>query len=261
MLGGMDNIALAKSELVESLPEDGIAVLPADDQYIDFLREKSRGRVVTFGHNQESDYRVHNVKIENDGNISFSLSHKESTIERIKLNLPGEHNARNAGAALAVAGELGVSLEEAARELETVDAVGSRMRVVKNARRNITVIDDCYNAGPSSMRAALITLRDFPNAKRQVAVLGAMKELGDWTEQEHRKIGALASTCLGVLIGVGDETRSMLEETRMHVLKEWCPNAEEASQKICELVHEGDVVLVKGSRASGLEAVVKALLS
>jgi UDP-N-acetylmuramoyl-tripeptide--D-alanyl-D-alanine ligase len=171
--------------------------------------------------------------------------------------MPGAHNAINAAAALAVAGTLEVPLADAARALENVEVPGARMRVLKKG--GITIIDDCYNAGPTSMQAALQTLHDFPGAGRRVAVLGAMKELGQWSQEEHRNLGALAGESVRVLVGVGEETRDMLEAAPREMEKCWFADADTAAQGIEDFMHDGDVVLVKGSRSVGLEVVVNAL--
>lgn len=111
------------------------------------------------------------------------------------------------------------------------------------------------------MQAALQTLHDFPNAGRRVAVLGTMKELGQWSQQEHRKLGELAGQSVRVLVGVGEETRDMLEATPCEVEKRWFADADAAAHGIRDLIRDGDVVLVKGSRSVGLETVVNALAS
>ena len=265
LLGSLENIAAAKAELIETLPPDGVAVLPADDPFSTFLRERAACRVVTFGQSEAADYRVTDMRTENDGSVSFVLTHPSSLIPHpLKLPLPGAHNAINAAAALAVADILGVPLEDAARELAEVEIPGARMRVVK--ARGVTIIDDCYNAGPNSMRAALQTLLDFPGGGRRVAILGAMKELGAWTEAEHRKIGDFAGMFVEAIIGVGGETRPLLNaliqaaaqvESKPEV--SWCEDAVTATERAREMVRAGDVVLVKGSRSVGLEVVVSAL--
>jgi UDP-N-acetylmuramoyl-tripeptide--D-alanyl-D-alanine ligase len=120
------------------------------------------------------------------------------------------------------------------------------------------LIDDCYNAGPSSMRAALDVLENFPDAKRRVAVLGSMLELGDWSEKEHRAIGEQASEIAQLIIGVGEDTKVLLEAAQ-NTETHWFENATEAAKWIPAQIQNGDVILVKGSRSIGLEKVVEAL--
>lgn len=261
MLGSMENIARAKAELIEALPQNGIAVLPAEDdslphEYSCVVREGAPHRVVTFGR-ANADFSVSEPQTARDGNVSFSLRDANQVHHQVSLSMPGAHNALNAAAAIAVASALGVDVEAAIGALSTAQVPGARMRVVQGG--GITIIDDCYNAGPDSMRAALETLRDFPGASRRVAVLGAMKELGAWSEGEHRKVGKLAASCADVVVGVGQETRAMLEAANVQTI--WCEDAENAALRIKEIAREGDVMLVKGSRSVGLEIVVRAVVN
>ena len=258
MLGDLENIARAKAELIENLAPDGLAILPAEGEYSELLQEIAREkgcRVVTFGTSDKSDFRVSSTRTLDDGHVEVQLVTRHSSPVTFVLPLPGAHNATNAAAALAVAHELGVDLEKAARAMERVEVPGARMRVLRAGE--ITILDDCYNAGPDSMRAALETLRDLQTEKRRVAVLGAMKELGDFSEEEHQKLGLLASTICEVVLYVGEETRAAFEATTVEKL--WCVDADEAANRVLDIVQKGDVVLVKGSRSVGLELVVNAL--
>lgn len=263
LLGSLQAIAGAKAEVLPYLPMHGCAVLPADSEHLGFLKQYAACPVVTFGESEAADYRVLDTGADESGNVIFTIQNSELKIEDLKLPLPGRHNAVNAAAALAVAGVLRVPLKDAARALEHVEVPGARMRVVQ--ANGITIIDDCYNAGPNSMQAALETLRTFPGSGRRVAVLGAMRELGDWTVSEHRKIGAVAAKSAAVVVGVAEEARELVEAAK-HVgavpfYSDWCVDADAAAARVRELVREGDVVLVKGSRSVGLETVVSALVT
>jgi UDP-N-acetylmuramoyl-tripeptide--D-alanyl-D-alanine ligase len=263
LLGSVENIAAAKAEVLRFLPEDGAAILSADDEYLDFFTDQVKARVVTFGLNPSAEYGVSNVHSDAAGDVVYSIHNSKSRIQNSKLPMPGAHNAINAAAALAVAGVLGVPLDESAHALENVEVPGARMKVVRNEAHGITIIDDCYNAGPNSMRAALETLREFPGAKRRVAVLGSMKELGSFSEKEHRGVGALAAQCAELVVGVGEETRVLLEEAKavgaIPFHTEWCEDSACAARQMHDWVREGDVILVKGSRSVSLETVVNAL--
>ena len=266
LLGSVEEIALAKAELVEALPEHGLAVLPFDSPFFETLRSKCKCRVVTFGTKEGADYRVTQTQVSPDGGVEFSVSFGiGEKSQPVVLRLPGVHNAVNASAAFAVAHQLGVEPADIALALENAELPGARMRVVKTSS-GATLIDDCYNAGPDSMRAALQTLLDFPSSGRRVAVLGDMKELGEFSESEHRKIGAFAGQFVELLIGVGSETRPLLNaavqaarevENEMEV--HWFGSTEEAKDAVKAMIQENDVVLVKASRSVGLEAVVEDL--
>lgn len=260
LLGTLEEIAAAKAELIENLPADGLAILPADSPFLPFLKSKAPRRLVTFGTSPNADYRVSNIQTNAEGNISAEINgHK------IEIPLPGAHNATNAAAAFAVAVELGVVPEAAIQGLEWAQLPGARMRVLK-LDNGITVIDDCYNAGPDSMRAALQTLLDFPGSGRRVAILGSMKELGDHSEAEHRKIGQFAGQFVEALVSVGGDTRPLLntavvsaKEIESEMSASYCDNAAEAASRVGEWLQSDDVVLVKGSRSVGLEVVVEAV--
>lgn len=266
LLGSLDEIALAKAELVEALPEDGLAVLPFDSPFFELLHSKCRCRVVTFGTQVGADYRVTQVQISPEGGVEFSVEFgTRQKSQPVVLRLPGVHNAVNASAAFALAHQLGVEPEGIALALENAELPGARMRVVKTSS-GATLIDDCYNAGPDSMRAALQTLLDFPGSGRRVAVLGDMKELGEFSESEHRKIGVFAGQFVELLVGVGGETRPLLNaavESAREVENEmevhWFETASEAKEAVQAMVQENDVMLVKGSRSVALEAVVEEL--
>jgi UDP-N-acetylmuramoyl-tripeptide--D-alanyl-D-alanine ligase len=258
LLGSLENIARAKAELIGNLPPDGLAVLPSEGEYSELLIEIAREtgcRVVTFGTSEQADFRVSSTRTLENGNVEAQIVSCQSSIINFVLPLPGVHNATNAAAALAVAHELGVDLQEAARALQSVEVPGARMRVLR--AKALTILDDSYNAGPDSMRVALETLRDFPNAKRCVAVLGAMKELGNLSEEEHSKLGVFASTVCELVVYVGEETRAASEATTVETL--WCEDAASVAHRVLDWVQDGDVVLVKGSRSVGLELVVNAL--
>ena len=259
LLGDLENIARAKSELIENLPADGLAVLPADSQFLPMLRGKAPCRFVTFGLAPDADYRVENVRNHEIG-IAFDLHFGDFVQRKIPLPMIGAHNAINAAAALAVAHQLGIPVATAQFYLEGAQLPGARMRVIKT--ENLTIIDDCYNAGPDSMRAALETLRNFPSNGRRVAVLGAMRELGEFSDDEHRKIGELAGEICDFVVGVGRETQPMMDVIRENSnckLFDWSESANAATSRVSAKLQRGDIVLVKGSRSVGLEVVVEEL--
>ena len=259
LLGSLENLARAKAELIENLPADGLAVLPADSPFLPMLKGKAPRRFVTFGLARDADYRVENVRDHEIG-IAFDLHFDGKVHRKIPLPMIGAHNAINAAAALAVAHQSGIEIADAERYLESAQLPGARMRVIQT--ETLTIIDDCYNAGPDSMRAALQTLRDFPSNGRRVAVLGAMRELGEFSDDEHRKLGELAGEICDFVVGVGAEMQPMMETLREQgqcQLLGWSLDATAATARVLAKLERGDVVLVKGSRSVGLEVVVEEL--
>ena len=259
LLGSLKNIARAKAELLAHLPKTGTAILPADDQFFELLKDASPCEIISFGTLENADFRVTEFEATENGGRCV-LVHNDKRYD-LQLPLPGLHNAINAACAIAAASTCGVEIEAAIDALANVEVPGARMRLMRIEAHDLTIIDDCYNAGPDSMRAALQVLAGVPGEHRRVAILGAMRELGAWSESEHRKLGVLAmGSGVEVLVGVGEEAKWMLESVRdLETIH--CNDASEAAQLVTNLVRTGDVILVKGSRSVGLEKVVTALAS
>jgi len=256
LLGSVENIASAKAELIRELPEEGTVILPADDAMFDYLKDQTAARVVTFGQSAAAQYRVHKSTFDARGYSICSIETPNNGVLELQLNLPGIHNAINAAAALATADVCGIDLDAAILSLQNLQIPGARMALRRT--ENAVIIDDCYNAGPTSMRASLEVLKEFPDAKRRVAVLGSMLELGEWSEKEHRAIGKQASEVAQLIIGVGEDTKVLLEAAQ-NIKTHWFENAAEAAKWIPAQVQKGDIILIKGSRSIGLEKVVEAL--
>jgi UDP-N-acetylmuramoyl-tripeptide--D-alanyl-D-alanine ligase len=253
---GFEGVVHAKAELLGNLPPDGIAIIPDNQEYSNLLADVAPCPVFNFGESAEANYSVQNIQTRSDGNISFDIRYGEEQVQPVNLPLPGAHNALNAAAALATAGQLGVPLDKAAQALTSVIVPGARMRIIKAG--GLTIIDDSYNAGPDSMRAALQTLRSYPGAGRRIAVLGAMKELGPWNEAEHRKLGELCRD-LDEVFGVGEETKVLLQAAGRDD-DHYFTSAAEATQ-LRAAFRDDDVILIKGSRSVGLEIVVESVVN
>jgi len=256
LLGSQEGIAAAKAELLEALPPDGTAVLPADDRFLPFLRSKTRCSVITFGRASGADFRAGDASVSRDGATRFTVNGTAFAVAA-----PGEHHALNAAAACAAACVLGVGLDEASDRLRDWRMPEMRM-MIRHAAGGLTVLDDCYNAAPDSMRAALSALVSMASAagRRAVAVLGDMKELGDRSGEMHAALGRLPEMRhVGLLVVVGREAaRIGAGGTASQVIG--FDDTEDAARHIGGLVGAGDVVLVKGSRAMGMEAIVSALV-
>jgi UDP-N-acetylmuramoyl-tripeptide--D-alanyl-D-alanine ligase len=251
LFGSRDAIADAKAELPRFLPEPAVAVLNADDPYLPRLRAQTSARVVTFGtESREADYRATEI-VKTASGWSFIVNGAA-----VDLDTPSRHDVGNALAALAAAESLGVLLHDAARALRTYRA--PRMRMQAHATQyGVTVLDDAYNASPTSVASALQTLGGYAGG-RKMAFLGDMKELGDFAPEMHRTLEEhiLAIGGLDALYTVGDlaalipgaaerfaDSRSAAEFAARAA--DWTP---------------GDVVLVKGSRSMAMERIVDALI-
>ncbi|MFH8465739.1 UDP-N-acetylmuramoyl-tripeptide--D-alanyl-D-alanine ligase [Streptomyces sp. NPDC017991] len=263
--GGREQIAQAKGELVEGLPEDGTAVLNADDPLVRAMASRTKARVLLFGESGEADVRAENVRLTGNGQPSFSL-HTPTGCSEVTMRLYGEHHVSNALAAAAVAHELGMSADEIATALSEAGSLSRWRMEVTERPDGVTVVNDAYNANPESMRAALRALAAMGKGRRTWAVLGQMAELGDEALAEHDAVGRLAVRLnVSKLVAVGGREASWLQlgaynegswgEESVHV-----SDAQSAVDLLRSQLRPGDVVLVKASRSVGLERVAQALV-
>lgn len=259
LLGTRSNIAKAKGELIAGLPEHGTAVLNADDETVMGLAARARGRVLTYGLNASADVQGQNVRMEAGGTRFRAVAGGRSAEARIEAW--GRHNVGNALAATAVGLAMGMDLAAITGGLR--DYSPPKMRLQPVSVGDVLVINDAYNASPSSMRAAFEVLDEVAGPRRRVAVLGEMKELGETSAAMHREVGQFAGKVAQVVIAVGTEGHAIAEGARGTGLSafrvvEAATNGE-AVTRLRAVLRPGDVVLVKGSRALQMEEIVEAL--
>ena len=178
-------IARAKYELIESLPANGTAVLNADDEYVSQFGRDFKGKVVMYGMRATADVRAENIQSQGTEGAEFDVV-VGGVRERARLPLVGEHNVRNALAAVAVGLERGLKPSEAIAALSTLAPAEKRGQVLQLG--NITVINDCYNSNPKALEAMVDALATMA-AKRRIVVAGEMLELGPSGEELHRQAG------------------------------------------------------------------------
>ncbi len=272
-------IAKEKSKLIEPLPaHDGLAVLNYDDQTVLDMKEKSKAQVVTFGFSPPAggsgpDIWASDVSYfatddgKNIGGLSFKINQKSGFLPVRINNLIGRHQLYGILAAAAVGLHFGLNLVDISTLLENIELPHGRMNLVRGVKNSI-VIDDTYNASPLSTRAALETLKDFAEAKkaiepgtfRKIAALGDMRELGKYQIGAHRAIGDLAAERADILITVGAVAKFIADSAANQMPKENIlsfDTSDEAKIKVQEIIREGDIVLVKGSRAMRMEKIVE----
>ena len=231
LVDSLDGVIRAKSELVAALPPGGTAIVPEE-----FPVEREDIRVIRLG------------------KPATQMNENSTIVEGVTFNFVAQHQAANAAAALAALDALGLPRPE------RVDVDFSRWRGEElELPGDGLLINDSYNANPVSMRAALDYLAARAGARRRVAILGDMAELGRTAPAYHREVGEAAAE-LGVaeLLAVGELARGYVDGAA-GVPSHWTPNVHEALRRLDEVVRPGDAVLVKGSRAMGLEAVAEAL--
>lgn len=244
-VGGIEGVATAKSELVLALPTDGVAVLNADDHRVAAMATLTAARVVTYGQAEGSTVRFTIVGVDGDGCCTVDFT-ADGTTARAVLTVPGPHMASNACAAVAAGLACGVSLEAAVVALASVEMAGQRVQW-RTSKSGLRILDDSYNANPSSMTAALHTLR-ASSATHHVAVLGAMAEITQ-PEASHRRVWQLACDMDIDVIALETDLYGPVVSS-----------LEEAVSAVAGLGPD-TAVLVKGSRSSRTERVVDALMN
>lgn len=242
LLDNLDGIARAKGELVEALPDSGVAILNADDERVMTMRSRTGARVRTFGESSEADVRIARVDLDERAHATVQLLTPWGDVS-FGLPVAGRHSASNAAAAIAIAGECGVDIRSAATAISQAGMSPNRMSVRRTAG-GATLIDDAYNANPRSLAAAIETLAAIP-ARRRFAFVGIMAELKE-PEIAHRAIAALARRHQVELIPV---------DTNLYGTD---PISLQSAIAGVGEFGDGDAVLVKGSRIAGLERLVVA---
>src|ERR1700734_3208105 len=248
-------IARAKYELIESLPASGTAVLNADDEYVSQFGRDFKGKVVMYGARATADVRAEKIQSQGPEGVEFDVV-IGSMREHARLPLVGEHNVRNALAAVAVGLERGLKPSEAVAALATLAAADKRGQVLQVG--NITVINDCYNSNPKALEAMVDALAAMA-AKRRIVVAGEMLELGPAGEEMHRRAGDhIAEKKIDVLIGVRGLAQAMVGAAEQAGARaEFVASSEEAGEWLAREARDGDVILLKASRGVKLERALE----
>jgi UDP-N-acetylmuramoyl-tripeptide--D-alanyl-D-alanine ligase len=257
--GGVAQVAAAKAELPQALPADGVAVLNADDPLVSAMAAMTAARVVTFGRSSGADVVASRVSLDPLTRPRFTLEMPDGKAA-VALRLHGAHNVTNALAAAALAGELGMDVAAIAAALSEAEALSKWRMEVTERPDGVIVVNDAYNASPEAVTAALEALRVMASGRRAYAVLGRMAELGERSKEFHEQAGmAAARTGLAGLIAVGDEAAPMLTGAKAVAGYSGeliaVPDGPAALAALGERLRPGDVVLVKASRAAGLQTV------
>jgi UDP-N-acetylmuramoyl-tripeptide--D-alanyl-D-alanine ligase len=259
-LGGREGITRVKGELMEALPASGLAVLNAECDATPELAKRTDARVVLVGRRAEADYRASDIFFDDELRPRFMLDTPHGSAH-VALDLRGDHQIENAMQAIAVAAETDVPLEAAAAGVADARAAAHRMEIL-HAARGVLMLNDAYNSSPTSAAAAVRAFAGLAVEGRRVAVLGDMLELGDQADEEHAALGALvASSGVDVLVAVGEHAERIATGAGGGLRS--VHTADDAETAAAIVVHElkpGDAVLVKASRAVGLERVVQALI-
>lgn len=254
-LGTRENILKAKLELCTGLPDGAPLALNADDDLLPTAKLPARLRPVWFGIKAENaDVRAVDIQTKG-GRTSFILKDKEYGVFPVILPTAGLHTVYDALAAYAAATSLGLNAEKCAAALANYQTTGMRQNIVEQG--GVTVIEDCYNASPDSMKAALSVLKEMPNP-RKIALLGDMLELGSASEQGHRQTGVWAAEAgTGIVIAYGPRSAATAEAAAERgVQTVHCQTEQDVLQCLRQLVKPGDALLAKASHAMALEEIL-----
>jgi len=266
-LGSMEAIADAKAEIFEGLEADGVAVIPADDEFaprlMQAVQRSGAGFMLDFGLTPGAAVRILSYDEGPDGGVGrMDVMGKPMDF---RLRLPGAHQAVNAAGVVAAALGAGIDPDlalDALSELKPTAGRGVAFYAQLSNKRVIEVVDESYNANPASMRAAFgaLKLRKPSGEGRKIAVIGEMLELGPDSHALHAALAEpLVEAGVQHVIGVGDGARALMDALPSDRRAAWCERADAAVETLGELARDGDVVLVKGSNASGVHKLVSSL--
>jgi UDP-N-acetylmuramoyl-tripeptide--D-alanyl-D-alanine ligase len=264
--GGIDVTESIKAELVEELSAEGIALLNIDDERVKRMSEKTTAKISSFGLSDDANYRAVDLGVSIKG-TSFTFITPDGKSSKVQLQILGEHHVYNALAALATAELLGVERSKAIAALEQMKLAEKWRMELNVSSAGLTVINDAYNSSPDSMRAALQTLAQLgrQTAKKTVAVLGEMAELGEYSAHEHDAIGRIAVRLnLGQVVVVGKAAKLIhmgaSQEGSWDGESEYFDEISDALGYLRGMLTGDEIVLVKSSKSANLRYLGEDLL-
>lgn len=260
---GKEALAREKSKIIGQLPSTGFALVNTDDIEVNEMKNHTRAQVMTFGFANNADIRISNFELTDVPGLTFKLNYGGSFIP-VRLNgVLGRAQAYSAAVAAGLGLIFGMNLVDIAEALGHYHSPAGRLKVIPGIKDSV-IIDDTYNAAPLSTHAALDVLRHI-EAKRRIAVLGDMLEIGKYTLEAHEEIGGLAAKSADILVTIGNRAKFIAEgaikagKSKKSIYS--FLNLKEAGLFVQSKVGKGDVVLVKGSQAVRMEKIVKELMA
>ena len=257
---GPDDVASEKAKLISAISKDGTAIINADDSRVFAMRDIAKGKILTYGFSRNAEVRASNVRMSlkkgrPDG-MTFKIDYKDKSVSARVSGAIGEQSIYAFLAAASVGLAQGLNLIEIGEALLKYEHPPGRLHLLDGINNSL-ILDDTYNSSPLATFAALETLAKMP-AKRRIAALGDMLELGKYTPEAHRMIGKRAAEVADVIIGVGVRAKFMDigDAKEFH----WFAKSGEAADFLTHFVKEDDVILIKGSQGVRMEKVTKALL-
>jgi UDP-N-acetylmuramoyl-tripeptide--D-alanyl-D-alanine ligase len=268
-----DQVAKEKSVLIKSLGQDGWAILNYDDERVKAMLRRTSAQVFTYGLGEGADLRASNFEqhlgsLEEAG-LSFKIDHQGNNVPIRLKNIYAQHQIYSVLAGIAVGLSFKMNLVEIAQALKDYQPPPGRLRLLRGIK-NSWIFDDTYNSSPSSVLGALDLLDKIPDQRegrgnRKIAVLGDMLELGSFTEEAHRRIGARVARAAEIFLAVGEHSIFAVDEAQKSGLSKenifYFASSEEAGRVLQDLMREGDIILVKGSQGIRMEKIVKEIMA
>ncbi len=264
-LGSLENIAKAKSEILEYLPTNGKAVLNGDLELVRKMANKSAAPIAWFGLESADDYIAKDIEVSALGSTFTCLEKETGATAVFHIQQIGIHNVMNALSAIAVGRYFGVQLSDMVKALSSYEITGSRQEIKRFG--DYIVINDAYNASPASMEAAFNTVKEMKKAQagksRALAVLADMLELGDGSANAHFRMGELAVAAgIDHILVYGNEAKEIAKGAiSKGGQAEHFPSREEAAKRLEEILKAEDIVLLKGSHSMQVDGVIKLVFS
>ncbi|MCA9357027.1 UDP-N-acetylmuramoyl-tripeptide--D-alanyl-D-alanine ligase [Candidatus Nomurabacteria bacterium] len=263
-----DAVVAEKMILVSALKSDGVLVYNADDTIIEKHLPEVLQRQVGFSRYLESDFTARKDKTvytdDQPAGTEFTLSHQGEDYKIFITGTVGSQNVYTCSAAIAVANELDIPLVEAVNSIHSLQSPNGRMRIIPGIKASV-LIDDTYNASPAATEQALLTLEELTHAKRKIAVLGDMLELGKFSSDEHTKIGNKVPQVADILFTVGVRARQFAEGAMAAGMSEenifQYDEVDRAGRELQAILEPGDVVLIKASQGIRAERIVEEVMA
>ncbi|WP_251859707.1 UDP-N-acetylmuramoyl-tripeptide--D-alanyl-D-alanine ligase [Clostridium sp. Marseille-Q2269] len=257
-LGCRKNILKAKLEITDFFNEDNILIINGDNDLLSNF-ESDKYKVLKIGTEKKSDFKGINLNLQEEC-VQFDISEKEELkFNGFKVNVPGKHNVLNSLTAIACGRALNMDYNDIQQGITNLKATSMRLDIIKG--NGFTIINDCYNSSPDSVKAAIDVMKNI-KGKRTIALLGSMKELGDESYKAHREVAEYAKEKeVDLLFSIGefnDAFKDGFKETNKDNYKSFLNN-KEAAKYIKNIIRDGDIILVKASRSMKLEEVVEEL--
>lgn len=252
-LKDLDGVLKAKTEMFNNARKNAEYILNGDDKKLSELKAVNNKKPIFFGLKNTNDFYAINIHNNSAGLITAQLCHNDKKLS-VSISAIGNYMVNNALAAFSIGNLLGLSDEQIINGVQSYKTVGSRARVINNA--DFTIIDDCYNANPNSVKASLDTLKDFDS--RTVAILGDMKELGKDELKYHFEVGKYAKECgIDKVYCVGE----LAKEIAKGFDGEWFENTQSLLKVLPTMIKEGDTILVKASHSMNFSEITNFLVN